>query len=74
MFADRFIDTIKNRSIMIDNQEIKVTLSAGICQYSKDYGNYKLLLAKANEALSESSKIGNMSYIYMATPKEQSNE
>ncbi len=69
MFADRFIDTIKNHSIMIDNQEIKVTLSAGICQYSKDYGNYKLLLAKANEALSESSKIGNMSYIYMATPK-----
>ena len=75
MFADRFIETAKNLSIKRDEREFHITLSAGICQYTKEIDNYSLLLEKSDEALAESKKVGNKATIYQNNQvKEQNNE
>ena len=75
MFADRFIETAKNQPIIRDKKEFHITLSAGICQYTKEIDNYQLLLEKSDEALLESKKVGSIATIFAKDQvKEQKNE
>lgn len=72
LFTDRFLDTVKNFAIKRDDRSFSVTISAGICQFGHDATDFATMLDRADKALSESRKKGNVSIIY-GDSKEQKN-
>ena len=70
MFADRFRGLVEAYNIIRDEVSFKVTLSAGLCQYSfENNDDYSVLLEKCVKALEESQKQGNSTSIYASNAK-----
>jgi diguanylate cyclase (GGDEF)-like protein len=71
LFADRFLKIASEHLIKRDKMEFHITLSAGICQYCDEKYDYSSLLAKSDELLSKSRKIGNSVSVSDDEDKEQ---
>ena len=63
--AQRIIDGIANFSFILNNNNVRMTISCGLAEYPKDTDNLKELIAKADKAMYEAKgKGGNLVSIY----------
>jgi diguanylate cyclase (GGDEF)-like protein len=63
--AQRIIDGIANFSFILNNNDVRMTISCGLAEFPKDTDNLKKLIVKADEAMyAAKGKGGNLVSIY----------